>query len=215
MRRKQTEFNLFNGFRGGRRPNSGRKRIHSPGVAHRPRELVGRKTPLHINFKYRTYIRNKDCLRLLKRAIVNSRKMGLSVIHYSLQTNHIHLIVESASNDVLTRGMRSLTITFAKGLKSGKVQLQRYHLHVLKSVKEAKNAIRYVLFNQQKHESGRTSTIDDYSSVLSLPNAIELIRVFAMNARITLALHQGSVWKLAEARSYFAIKGIEALTKAP
>lgn len=69
-----------------------------------------------------------------------------------MQTNHIHLIIEADHNDTLTKGMRSLTVTFAKGLKKGKVQLERYHLHVLRSLKETKNAIQYVLFNQQKHD---------------------------------------------------------------
>lgn len=121
MKQKQFNLNLYKGSRGGRRPGSGRKRIHSKGVAHREREKVSGRTPLHINFKFRTQIRNKLCLRLLKKAILNSRSHGLRVIHFSLQHNHVHLIVEAESNSVLTSGMRSLTVTFAKGLKLGKV----------------------------------------------------------------------------------------------
>ncbi|WP_408099267.1 hypothetical protein ACJVC5_08805 [Peredibacter sp. HCB2-198] len=43
----QLKLNIYKGTRGGRRPGSGRKRIHSRGVAHRTWEKVNGKTPLH------------------------------------------------------------------------------------------------------------------------------------------------------------------------
>src|SRR5687768_14758032 len=95
---------------GGRRRNSGRKRIRSKGVAHRVREKVSSRTPLHINFKYKSHIRNKETLKLLKRSIQNARSHGLKIHHYSFQSNHVHLIAGAGTNSVLTTGMRSLTI---------------------------------------------------------------------------------------------------------
>lgn len=209
MRKKQLELNLFRGTRGGRRPGAGRKRIKSPGVAHRVRASVKRRTPLHINFKFNRHIRNKDALRLLKRAIVRSRRFGLRIIHYSLQTNHIHLIVEADSNEILSKGMRSLTITFAKGLKAGKVQIERYHLHVLKTIQETKNAIHYVLFNKQKHELGICSTIDEYSSVLSLKNGNKWIQEFAVGAKMSLKVRRGEIFELDFPKSFFLISGFD------
>ncbi len=67
---KQMKLNLQKGKWGGRRPWSGKNQIHSKGVAHREREKVTRRTPLHVNFRYRTVIRNKTTLKLLKRAII-------------------------------------------------------------------------------------------------------------------------------------------------
>lgn len=188
MKQKQLQLEIYKGSRGGRRPGAGRRRIHSKGVAHRKRESVTNRTPLHINFKFRTYIKNKDCLRILKRAILNSRKKGLRIIHFSLQSNHIHLIVESENNANLTQGMRSLTVTFAKGLKKGRTQLERYHLHVMKTIRETKNAIQYVLFNKQKHEKGTSSKIDGYSSLLSLTYHKKYIRNFADQFKMTLTI---------------------------
>lgn len=213
MANKQLGLNIYRGGKGGRRPGSGRKRIHSKGVSHRTRERVNHKTPMHINFKYKTHIRNKDCLRLLKRAILNARAKGLRVIHYSMQSNHIHIIVESACNNRLSSGMRSLTVTFAKGLKRGRVQLERYHLHVLKSVKETKNAIRYVLFNQQKHEMKKTSYLDEYSSLLSLPVALDLIRNFATETKMTLTLNLKEKMFLEIGKSYFSNEALKQLGK--
>ncbi len=178
---------------GGRRPGSGRKRIHSPGVAHRIRETLNRRTPLHINFRYRCHIRNKTTFRLLKRAILNGRRAGLRIIHFSFQKNHVHLIVEADSNKVLTKGMRSVTVTMAMGLKKGRVQTQRYHLHVLKSLRETKNAVHYVLFNEQKHEKG-DSHAGEYSSILSLVNGRELIREFMVKNKRRIRIVKGEDW---------------------
>lgn len=204
-------LNLFKGKKGGRRPGSGRKRVHSKGVAHREREKIKSTTPLLINFKYKTYIKNKTCLRLLKRAILNSRKHGLRIIHFSLQSNHVHLIVEAETNDVLTKGMRSLTVTFAKGLNRGKVQLERYHLHVLRSMRETKNAVYYVLFNKQKHEKGTYSKIDEYSSLLSHPRSLEIIKTFALSNRMTIEIGKGEIWRGDYGKCYLIRSAEEAL----
>ena len=206
--RKQLDFSFG---RGGYRRDSGRKRIHSRGVAHRKREKVLLKTPLHINFKYQTQIKNKFCLRLLKRAILNARKHGLRVNHFSLQHNHVHLIVEAETNVVLTKGMRSITVTMAKGLKSGKVQIERYHLHVLKSLRETKNAVLYVLFNKQKHEKGTYSTVDEYSSILYVKEMWKALRMFVKKENITLKIERiENEFILDPAKSWFLINCLES-----
>lgn len=209
---KQLKLNLHKGNWGGRRPGSGRKRLHSKGVSHRSREKVSRKTPLHISFKYKTHIRNKETLKLLKRAIVNARSHGMRIIHFSMQTNHLHFIIEADNNEILTRGMRSLTITFAKGLRKGRVQLMRYHLHVLKNVQETKNAVQYVLFNQQKHEKGRYSKIDEYSSLLSLRNSLLIIKKYAQIKKMTLKIARGNTWILDSGVSYLLTRGTRLLS---
>jgi hypothetical protein len=188
MKRKQLTLNLFKGTRGGRRPNSGRKRIHSKGVAHRTRERVKAKQLLHVNFKYRLNIKNKMSLRFLKRAILHARSKNLKVIHFSLQSNHIHLILEASSNFVLTQGMRALTVTFAKNIKKGSIQLERYHLHVLKTLRETKNAINYVLLNEQKHSRTRRLTADSFSSLQLM--SYEFARMLAKENSLSLVWHQ-------------------------
>jgi hypothetical protein len=143
-------------------------------------------------------------LKLLKKSIQNARRHGLKVLHYSFQHNNIHLILEADNNSTLTKGMRSLTITFAKGLQKGRVQIERYHLHVLKTVRETKHAIHYVLFNQQKHEKGTYSVINDYSSVLYIKNGLDLIRKFAKEKALTLKIQKRSDWIPDAGSSYFA-----------
>jgi putative transposase len=144
---------------GGKRRGAGRPRVHSKGVAHRSREYVSTKNPLHINFKVVKGIpnlRNKAILKILKRAIINSRRFNITILHWSLQSNHVHLIVEAPNNIVLTKGMKSLLITFAKRLNSyhkrkGPAQRARFHLHVLKTQYAIRNAINYVKRNYLDH----------------------------------------------------------------
>ena len=178
----QLKLNIYRGKKGGRRPGSGRKRKHSPGVAHREREKVSSRFPLHINFKVRISIRNKSCLAVLKKAIKNARSHGLRIIHFSLQSNHVHLLIEACDNAVLTKGMRSLTISFAKGVKSGGIQLERYHLHVLKSLREVKNAYHYVVLNQAKHSGLKRAQVDQYSSL----GWVKELRTLAKEAKVSV-----------------------------
>jgi REP element-mobilizing transposase RayT len=197
---RQLKMSLNGRNHGGLREGSGRRRIHSKGVAHRVREKVNKSSPLHINFKFKTYIRNKTCLRILKRAIVNARSYGLRIVHFSMQSNHIHFIIEADNNEILTKGMRSLTITFAKGLNQGKIQVERYHLHVLKTLRETKNAINYVLFNKQKHEKGTCSEIDNYCSLFGLN---KMIKAFAKKNKITIKMGTLEQHPLDKPVSYF------------
>ncbi|MES2526445.1 MAG: hypothetical protein V4598_05135 [Bdellovibrionota bacterium] len=211
----QTRFRLNGASWGGLRENAGRRRIHSRGVSHRNREKVSLRTPLHINFKYQSPVRNKDTLKLLKRAIQNARSHGLLVLHFAFETNHIHLIVSAFDNQTLTRAMRSLTITIAKGLKRGRIQLERYHLHVLKTAKEVKHAVHYVLFNRQKHERGTYSRIDDYSSVLSMENGLKLIQKFAKEKKMTIEIRKGELWAGDESTSWIYQRGLRYLKEHP
>ena len=165
---------------GGSRRNAGRKRVHSRGVAHEIREVVKARTPVHINFKVNLHVRNKDGIKALRKAIQNARKY-CAILHYSLQSNHVHLIVEAKDNDLLTKGMRSLTITFSKCLNQGRIQKERYHLHVLRTLRETRNAIQYVIFNEARHSGRKTIKADLYTS-LHLLEAKSMARKFSIIA---------------------------------
>jgi REP element-mobilizing transposase RayT len=202
-------------YHGGYRDGAGRKRRRSRGVAHDVREKVSGRVPLHINFKYKIPVRNKETLKILKRSISNARRHGLRIIHFSFQSNHVHLIIEATSNEILTRGMRSLTNTMAKRIGKGRIQIERYHLHILKTFREARNAIHYVLFNEQKHDSGTCSSVNEYSSLLSIKEGLELIRKFAKKKKISIRIERTELWKGDESRSYVYKKAWETLLNLP
>ena len=78
------------------------------------------------------------------------------VVLYSVQSNHVHMIVEAAEKDALGRGMRAVACRLARAAnrvfgRSGPVMDGRYHLRVLGSPCEVRNAIAYVLCNARKH----------------------------------------------------------------
>ena len=126
-------------------------------------------------------IRTPMIMCALARAVRLARRFGLRVVHFAVQSNHIHLIVEASSKGVLTRGMRSLTTSIAKAVHRfigfgfcGKVLKARYHAHILKTPTEVKRALRYVVFNLAKHRSTPAS-VDPYSSVRLLEQVEELV----------------------------------------
>jgi putative transposase len=79
----------------------------------------------------------------------------MSVVHFSVQGNHLHLIVEAEGKEALSRSMKGLAVRIAVGLnqligRRGTV-FDRYHAHVLETPREVANAVRYVLQNYRKH----------------------------------------------------------------
>jgi hypothetical protein len=77
-------------------------------------------------------------------------------VHYSIQRDHVHLIVEAAGKKALASGMKSVGPRLARAVQSvfsvrGRVLAGRYHLHVLRSPREVRNALAYVLLNARKH----------------------------------------------------------------
>src|SRR6185503_15528905 len=76
--------------------------------------------------------------------------------HYSLQGNRAHLIVEARDRDALGRGMKSIGARLARAVnramgRSGPVLADRYHLRLLPTPREVRNALRYVLLNARRH----------------------------------------------------------------
>jgi REP element-mobilizing transposase RayT len=110
------------------------------------------------------------------RAALQAGCEGLSfrVCHYSVQTTHLHLIVEAGDREALSRGMQGLVIRMARQLnraldRNGRVFADRYFARILKTPREVRNAIAYVLNNAQRHRFGRGKglrqvSFDPYSS---------------------------------------------------
>lgn len=78
------------------------------------------------------------------------------LVHYSLQGNHAHLIIEAVGRDVLGRGMKALGSRLARAVnrvfeRTGPVLADRYHVRVLRTPREVRNALAYVLLNARRH----------------------------------------------------------------
>ncbi len=93
---------------------------------------------------------------LLRAFQAGCEKPGFRVAHYSVQTNHIHLIAEGEDRSHLARGIQGLCIRIARALnrlwrRTGSIFADRYHDHVLKTPREVRNALLYVLQNCRHH----------------------------------------------------------------
>jgi hypothetical protein len=78
------------------------------------------------------------------------------LVHYSLQGNHAHLIVEARDRDALGRGMMAIGARLARAVnrvmrRTGEVLADRYHVRVLPTPREVRAALRYVLLNARRH----------------------------------------------------------------
>ncbi len=179
---KQLSFKKLSGW-GGKRKGAGRKNRTNQ-VAHGPRAKVSRKNPMHITLRVRkgvVNLRSHGIFKDFKRALREAKRFGLSVNQFSLQGNHLHLIVEAKNNAALASGMKSFGARFAKAVlrasnQKGAAFAGRYHLHILKSPREVKNALKYVLLNQAQHLKV-VEHIDGYSSGYFFSQWHKLIKV--------------------------------------
>ena len=146
--------------RGGPRPGAGRPRGLRPRVHHVRRPPIPRHVPCHVTVRVRPGIpslRSRRFLAEFRRTLAKVSERGnFRVAHYSVQRDHLHLIVEAAGKDALARGMKSISsrIAFAVNRvfsRTGRVLDGRYHLHALRSPREVRHALAYVLLNARKH----------------------------------------------------------------
>ena len=94
---------------------------------------------------------------------------GFRVVHFSVQEDHLHLIVEAADKVALSRGMQGLAIRVAKQVNAlvgrrGKIWADRFFARALTSPRTVQRAIGYVLNNFKKHDAAGAARIDPYSS---------------------------------------------------
>jgi len=92
----------------------------------------------------------------------------MRLVHFSVQGNHIHLLIETTDNQALARGMQGLTIRIAKALnrvmrRHGPVFEDHYHSRVVGTPTAAARALAYVLRNFAHHAAkwGRPVAADE------------------------------------------------------
>ncbi|MFZ5889879.1 MAG: hypothetical protein ACOY0T_02335 [Myxococcota bacterium] len=90
------------------------------------------------------------------------------VCHFSIQSNHVHLIIEAVDRESLIQGMRGLCVRIARNVnqllrRSGRFFANRWHGRKLTTPRMARNVIVYVLANYRKHGEP-CGMLDPYSS---------------------------------------------------
>lgn len=146
---------------GGRRAGAGRKRKASRSrVPHRARPRLAARFPVHVTVRLLDglpRLRGFELAKVLRRAFVHGcNKQGFRICQFSIQGNHIHLICEAKSTGALSRGIQGWKIRVTRALnrqwnRRGTVFDDRYHLEVMKSPRQVRNGLCYVLQNGRRH----------------------------------------------------------------
>jgi REP element-mobilizing transposase RayT len=171
MKQQSFEFRQWGGKRkGAGRPARGRRSSER----HKKRELLDRHHPVHVTLRVVERVgrlRRRHAYRAVRRAMVAVlERQDFRICQVSIQGNHLHLIVEADDAMALARGMQGFEISCARRLngalgRKGQVFADRYHPVVLKSPRQVRNALCYVLNNWRRHreDEGR-AVVDGYSS---------------------------------------------------
>ena len=163
--------------RGGARAGSGRKKTSSDSP-HRSRPRHCKSDPVHVVLRARA-----DVPRLRRRKVFEAVRRALRaicdlqsfrIVHLSIQHNHLHFLIEADDQRELSHGMQSLTISLARQInraceRRGKVFAHRYHATPIRSPRQARNALAYVLNNWRHHHEDRDSAaaLDRFSTAIS------------------------------------------------
>ncbi len=163
----QTELQFSR--RGGRRKGAGRPR--GTRVSHAARPRFGRVTPVHVTLRMRDHVwnlRSRRSFRRIRSCFEKARgRFGARLVEFSVQGNHLHLILEADSDAALSRALQGLCIRIAKALnkmmgRKGPVFGDHYHARLLRSPTALVRAIAYLLGNAAHHFRQRGT--DPYAS---------------------------------------------------
>ena len=181
-------------FRGGSRPGAGRpKREASEGRSserHVVRPKLAASQPVHVVLRAIGDVGSLRCyegFEAVKAARLATLRLEdtFRLVHFSIQRHHIHLIVEARDRRALWKGMQSFAISCAMQLNTaitarrgerrrGSVFADRYYARILKTPREVRNCLAYVLNNWRHHKETRTewleqewTKVDPFSSALA------------------------------------------------
>ena len=161
-RRRPEQLELRRRSHGGRRAGAGRPKTGTDRMPHVRREALASRFPVHITLKIREdapRLRSPESRRVLIECLyAGCERLGVRVVEYSIQSNHIHLICEALSAQALTRGVMGLEIRMARALnrahgRKGPIWADRYHASILRTPKQVRNCLVYVLGNFKHHRA--------------------------------------------------------------
>src|SRR5687768_8326570 len=104
-------FRTWGGSRGGGRRKSKAARV---GVPHRSREALASRHPVHVTLRVRRQVgslRRQQTFAVVREAYRHAKnRLGMRVVHFSVQHDHIHMIVEAESATALSRGVKGFGV---------------------------------------------------------------------------------------------------------
>jgi putative transposase len=191
-RKRHVQQELFR--RGGKRKGAGRKpKGTTAGARHDERPEVNGSQALHVVMRVVPAVgslRRRVMYKAMRDATITAAlRERFRIVHVSLQRTHVHMLVEAENKQALGRGMQGFQISAARhintalgnerGRRRGAVFADRYHLVVIRSPRQARHALSYVLSNWRKHGEdqrglARSWLVDPFSSGCLFPDWSEL-----------------------------------------
>jgi putative transposase len=152
------KFKTWGGARAGAgRPPKGR----AAGVSHLRRPSLSQHHPVHVTLRLTSGVpslRTQALFVGVRRALAQGQqRFGFRLVHFSVQSNHLHLIAEAADRRALSHGVQGLSVRVARAVnarlgRKGRLFADRYHARALTSPRTVRYALRYVLLNSHKHQ---------------------------------------------------------------
>ncbi|MEO8549667.1 MAG: transposase [Kofleriaceae bacterium] len=129
-------------------------------------------------------LRKGAVLHAIREALITVFKLDdFHVVQFSVQRTHVHLLVEAMGRQALAKGMQAFGISAAKHINAlirdehgkrrrGSVFPDRYHVKILKSPRQVRNCLSYVLNNWRHHGEdrgprSRSWKLDPFSSAVT------------------------------------------------
>ena len=130
-------------------------------VPHVARIVHDARHPVHVSMrrtKLAPSLRNERVYRAILEQLARAKRQRVRVVHFSVQHDHLHLIVEGQDRLDLSNQMCKLFSRIARAVNSiakrrGCLFRDRHHRRELASPTQTRNALVYVLFNDRKHEA--------------------------------------------------------------
>ncbi|HEX9295059.1 MAG TPA: transposase [Polyangiaceae bacterium] len=148
---------------GGKREGAGRKpKPGGPGVSHGTRLDHDPRHPVRITLRAAKDVpslRNPAVFQEIRRAIAETVRAWFRVVHFSVQADHVHLLVEANDKICLSRGITGFSIRVARTInavlrRSGRVWSDRYDACPLRTPGEVRQGLVDVLMNWKRHVTG-------------------------------------------------------------
>jgi REP-associated tyrosine transposase len=173
---------------GGKREGAGRPpKGPRSSERHERRPRLRASEPVHVVSRVVPGIgnlRTPDMYLAIREATIAVLRLeSFRIVHLSVQRTHLHLIVEAEDRSALADGMKRFLISAARHIhgaiyertgerRRGPVFADRYHPRILRTPREVRNCLAYVLNNWRHHGEdrsarARTWKLDPYSSAVS------------------------------------------------
>ena len=146
-------------------------------MPHVRRERVTRHEAVHVTLKRAPglpSLRRPRAFALIARIFrAEKADKGFRLVHFAVRPDHLHLVCEADHTLALSRGVQRIAARLGRGLNAlfarrGRLLADRFHARVIRTPRQMRNTLRYVLLNAHKDArragAAPPSGVDPYSS---------------------------------------------------